>query len=477
MAMERDTGLSLEVEAGMDLSDNFYVHIMEKCEDGIQSKLTKMLSTISDANHARLFYTYINLALQMKFIPESDRNRYAEESLTEAAAVVAIDSYSFTMFKLLLEKAEEDGCIDHPTFVKLRRIAQKHSTENEERSSNLNAIRELGLESIERRLLKIESALRKVCCTSLVKQPKDQAVNNLIRAILNSLSISIVDDDLEGTMKTTYMSIVDFSDISHIEKVVHNSGDSAAAHALRIGLKLVESSAPDSLFEHSMAELFEKYNCTNGERALMINTIIAKRLSALDFDQEMQVVNTEKKSSTLSVTSSKPLLNSSAAFILLLLAILIPLVDRLNRMATKLGHIELGLGAPTPTKAVCDEEKCLVGRMGRLVDEVEIELNGTTFVEKVRKLEEHLFGIQKDGTFLDRIIALERGKEVGLLEHNDGNRIDQLALNYGLKLTEGATPLGRLVEMEEFIFGNSKEGSFVERAQSLENVLVSINMD
>jgi len=463
----------------IDMTENFYMVLFENCTDGIQSKITNLLSTVSDANHARLFYTYINMATQMKFIPESDRNRYAEESLTEAADVVAIDSYSFTMLKHLLEKAEDDGCIDHPTFVRLRRIAQKRSTENARISSNLNNIRELGLESIERRLRKIESTFRKVCSASLTELPKDQAVNTAIRAILNALSIAL-GDDLEGTMKTTYMSIVDFSDISHIEKMVNNSGDSAAGNAVKRGLQLVADSSPDSLFELSRAEIFENYAQSNGERALTINTIIAKRLSALDSEQEMQVEqevqveNTGKKLRTLSVTSPKTLLNSSAVFFLLLLIILIPLVDRLNRMATKLGQIEHGLAAPT--RDVCDEV-CLVGRMGRLVDEVEIDLNETSFVEKVRKLEEHLFGIHKEGTLLYRILALERGKRVGLLEHNDSNRVDQLVLRYGLKLSEGATPLGKLVGMEELVFGNSKEGSFLERVQSLESVLVLISTD
>ena len=101
----------------------------------------------------------------------------------------------------------------------------------------------------------IESTFSKVCSPSLVELPKDQAVNNLICVILNASSIAIV-YDLEGTMKTTYMSIVDFSDISHFEKVVNKSVDYPAGHALQKGLHLVQDCLPASLFDLSRAEIF-----------------------------------------------------------------------------------------------------------------------------------------------------------------------------------------------------------------------------
>ena len=48
--------------------------------------------------------------------------------------------------------------------------------------------------------------------------------------------------------------------------------------------------------------------------------------------------------------------------------------------------------------------------MKTLQQEVEIDVKEPTFVGKVRKLVEHLFGVRKEGTFLERIRALERGK-------------------------------------------------------------------
>ena len=78
---------------------------------------------------------------------------------------------------------------------------------------------------------------------------------NVICTILNASSIAIV-YDLEGTMKTTYMSIVDFSDISHFEKVVNKSGDYPVGHDLQRGLHLVQDCSPGSLFDLSKAEIF-----------------------------------------------------------------------------------------------------------------------------------------------------------------------------------------------------------------------------
>ena len=173
------------------------------------------------------------------------------------------------MLKHLLKKAEEDGCIDHPTFVKLRRIVQKRSTENAVISSkNLKNIRELGLESIGKRLQEIESTFSKVCSPSLVELPKDQAVINIICAILNASSIAIV-YDVEGTI--TYMSIEDFSDMAHIKKVVNNSGDSTAGHALQRGLQLVQDFSPAFVYDLSRAEIFE--NCAQSKRERALTSI------------------------------------------------------------------------------------------------------------------------------------------------------------------------------------------------------------
>ena len=127
--------------------------------------------------------------------------------------------------------------------------------ENAVISSNLNNIRELQLESIGRRLQEIESTFSKVCSPSLVELPKDQAVNNVIYAIFNDSSIAIV-YDLEGKMKTIYVSIVDSSDIAHIKKVVNKSGDYPAGHALQRKLYVVQDYLPGSLLDLSRAEIF-----------------------------------------------------------------------------------------------------------------------------------------------------------------------------------------------------------------------------
>ena len=81
-------------------------------------------------------------------------------------------------------------------------------------------------------------------------------MNVIICSISNPLSNAIV-DDVEGTMKTTDMSIVDFSNIAHIEKVINNSGDSAAGHGLQRELQLAQDSSPTVLFDLSRAEIFE----------------------------------------------------------------------------------------------------------------------------------------------------------------------------------------------------------------------------
>ena len=71
-------------------------------------------------------------------------------------------------------------------------------------------------------------------------------------------------------MKTIYMSIVDFSNIAHIEKVVNKSGDYPAGHALQRGLHLVQDCLPGSLFDLSRAEIFGA--CTDNQYSNRQNT-------------------------------------------------------------------------------------------------------------------------------------------------------------------------------------------------------------
>ena len=111
----------------------------------------------------------------------------------------------------------------------------------------------------------IERSFSNACSPSLVELPKDQAVNNAIRAISNALSIATV-DDLEGTMKTTCMSIVNFSNM-----VINNSGDSTAGHALQRGLQLVQDSSPAFVYDLSRAEIFE--NCAQSNRECALTSI------------------------------------------------------------------------------------------------------------------------------------------------------------------------------------------------------------
>ena len=83
-----------------------------------------------------------------------------------------------------------------------------------------------------------------------------------------------------------------------------------------------------------------------------------------------------------------------------------------------------------------------------------------------------MFGVHKEGTFLECCLTLEGGKGIGLFEHDESNHVDQAAVRHEFNLTEGATPLGELVGIKELIIGNSREGSFSERVQSLVSVLV-----
>ena len=108
-------------------------------------------------------------------------------------------------------------------------------------------------------------------------------------------------------------------------------------------------------------------------------------------------------------------------------------------MSTKLVQIEQKLVAPM--RDTCEEKECLVGRICRLVDEVEIDVKETNFVGKVRKLEEHLFGVPKEGTFLERIRALELGKGIGLLENDDRNHVDLSALVHQFEITLRCYPV------------------------------------
>merc|ERR1712048_453112 len=134
-------------------------------------------------------------------------------------------------------------------------------------------------------------------------------------------------------------------------------------------------------------------------------------------------------------------------------------------MAKTLMILEQDLNTP------CGLNECIGRRLKRIIDGTKLDLNNANFSDKLTKLEEYYFGAGREGVFSDRILALEWGQKLDPVKLGDIGRINQLAASFGLQQKEGVTSLGKLVEIEEEVFGAPVQGSIRDRVLSMEHCL------
>jgi len=258
---------------------------------------------------------------------------------------------SYIMFKLIIEKAEEDNLIGHITAIKLGRLTEVDHTQ----SVDLADTNDLHAESVDWHLEHVSLFLKRV-----YDAYQQNLTIHVATPFLCAVCSIVFASNLGEEAKTTMNSIVDFSDIDHIQSVVHLYGVDSVRSAVQSGLQLLENNQDGNIPE-LFADIFNSLTDADEEKSFFALSVLAH------FAEQIHIAAASPANSETEVLDT----------------------DRLSSDLT------------------------LLERIDRLVDRVGNKSTKTTVTGKLADLEELCFGTEREGIFTDRILSME--EQVGII--------------------------------------------------------------
>lgn len=246
------------IDRQMNKKTAFYEKLMEKDHRNIIFKIDSLCSLIRDVNQMKFYYTTVQTAVRLGLLGDEDRNRYILQALQKTAGLCTCKA-ALVMFKVILDKAESDDLIDSAQKYDLENDALVTQLENTEFiqtmkasiDANTNLIQSIGstmegyasqVESLESNVEVIASSVARLKC-GLDQKFRIDACVSFVSAVLNALSFGFGGTLITGAMSTTLSLIVDFGDISHIEKIASESENAEVKKkAMEAGMKIGVSS-------------------------------------------------------------------------------------------------------------------------------------------------------------------------------------------------------------------------------------------
>ena len=107
----------------------FYTKLIQKDDRNIHSKITELISIVEDVHQVKFIYTLIRSAYRLGYLEEDKYVQYMISALERAARSTTCTA-AVVIFKLVLDKAEEDGIIGKAKKYKLDREAEVTHTAN-----------------------------------------------------------------------------------------------------------------------------------------------------------------------------------------------------------------------------------------------------------------------------------------------------------------------------------------------------------
>jgi len=351
----QDEGPNEEYDDNDDNSNNFpepnfYTRLIEDDdENSAHAKISDLIKLIEDVNHLRMFYTYLCIVARLGLIDEEAQKNYAKEVLMHSVGTTR-GMPSYLMFKLIVEKAEEDNLIDHITAIKLSRLAEVDRTQSIDLADTID----LYANSIDWHLEHVSIFLKRV-----YDADQQNLTSYIATPFLCAVCSAIFASNLGIETKTTMNSIVDFSDIDHIQSIVQY-GDDSVQGAVQSGLELLDNNQNGNIPE-LFADIFNSLPDADEEKPFFAVSVLGY------FVEQIHIAAASPANSEIEVLDT----------------------DRLSSNLT------------------------LLERIDRLIDRVGKKSTKTTVTGKLADLEELCFGTEREGIFTDRILSME--EQVGII--------------------------------------------------------------
>lgn len=270
-------------------SSSFYEKILE--EEGEQpTKLSTLIPLIEDVHQMKLYYTYVCMLHRVESIVDDTRRKYIQTALEHSAKTCTM-AESLAVYKVILDKAEQDGIIDpylkhlYDNDAEVARMQRAPFIQNIVEAVHSNTGRIEGLEAtvqslsrrIENLITTVESLSRRIehneanieAIQSNVEAINDsvnalkegirrkhriEACTSFVGAVLNALSFGVAGSAVKGALDVTLGAIVDFGDVTHIQSIVDASQDVTVKDSFQFAIQIAAGKAERKLADAAAQE-------------------------------------------------------------------------------------------------------------------------------------------------------------------------------------------------------------------------------
>ena len=225
---------------------------------------------IDDVHEMKIYYTYVACYYRMSLIEKDDAGTFIKNGLLTVSTKCQ-DRYSVVMFKLINEKAYEDGYLTRWDFHDGDQLAE-HAGLHPKFESLVEAIRTnmARIEGLEANLVAVNNSVNQIR-KGLRRKYRIEAVTGFISAVINAISMGIGGGLVNAA--AAFHTVIDFGDIDHLKE---NFADNAALlDQVNEGLALADEivvTVGDKLSDSKLK------NVVNNEKDVIIGLVVAAKL-------------------------------------------------------------------------------------------------------------------------------------------------------------------------------------------------------
>ena len=246
------------------------IEINEKDVNVATRLLGELSSFIDDVNMMKIYYTYVACYYRMSLIEKDDAGTFIKNGLLTVSTKCQ-DRHSVNIFKLINEKARDDGYLTRYEFHDGDQLAE-HAGLQPKFESLVEAIRAntARIEGLEANLVAVNKSVNLIR-KGLRRKYRIEAVTGFMSAVINVISMGIGGGVVNAA--AAFHSIIDFGDIDHLKE---NFADNAALLGkVNEGLALADEivvMAEDNLSDSKLQ------NVVNNEEDVVIGLVVAAKL-------------------------------------------------------------------------------------------------------------------------------------------------------------------------------------------------------
>ena len=182
--------------------------------------LFELSSFIEDVHQMKIYYTYVACYRRMGLIEKEDAATFIRNGL-RSVSTECKDRRSVVIFKLINEKAEDDGYITRYEFLEFDQLAERAGLqpmfESLAAAIQANTAR---IEGLEANLVAVNNSVNQIRM-ALRSRYQIKAATGFISVVINAVSMGVGGGLVNAA--TAFDSVIDFGDINHLKAIFEDN--------------------------------------------------------------------------------------------------------------------------------------------------------------------------------------------------------------------------------------------------------------